>query len=170
MFIIPAFMLCLLFTNLQPRLMITIYQHHAGDNLNIRQILCKFNLFHYGSLFSIYPIFLLTNFNWILFISMSCIIFPQIYLNAFLSSRPNLSSPYYTKYLLSRFLLIVKMPLLSSISKHSLIMSFLLNQTTFSHLFVRPSLPFRYIVFYPVRTPFSSKNIRIKKSASQVFT
>ena len=107
LFIIPAFLLCLLFTNLQPRLMIFIYQNFMDQNMNIRQVLCRFNLYHYGSLFSIYPLLLLTNFNWLLFIGMSCIVFPQIYTNAFINIRPNVMSTYYMKYLLTRFILIV---------------------------------------------------------------
>lgn len=107
LFIIPAFLLCLLFTNLQPRLMIFIYQNFMDQNMNLRQVLCRFNLYHYGSLFSIYPLLLVTNFNWLLFIGMSCIIFPQIYTNAFINIRPNVMSTYYMKYLLTRFILIV---------------------------------------------------------------
>ena len=107
LFIIPAFMLCLLFTNLQPRFLIAIYQNIAQNNFNIRQILCRFNLMHYGSLFLIYPIIILTNFNWLFFIGLSCIIFPQIYTNGTINIRPDLSSAYYSQYLLSRFILIV---------------------------------------------------------------
>lgn len=117
LFIIPAFLLCLLFTNLQPRLMIFIFQSFTDNNVNIRRMLCRFNLFHYGSLFSIYPILMLTNLNWVLFIGMSCMLFPQIYANGFINIRPDIASPYYLKYILSRFFLIVLASIFSSISR-----------------------------------------------------
>ena len=106
-YIMPAFLYCLIFTNLQPRLLISIFQSTMENDMNIRQALCKFNLYHYTSLFAIYPLLLLTNFNWVLFILMSCIVFPQIYANGFNNTRPDVSSVYYTRYLFSRFLLIV---------------------------------------------------------------
>ena len=129
MFIIPAFMLCLLFTNLQPRLLISIYQNLAENHHNIRQILCRFNLIHYGSLFLIYPIIIFTNFNWIFFIGLSCIIFPQIYTNGFINIRPDLNSVYYKQYLFSRFILIVMYSLFSSIWSASPIMCLDWSQT-----------------------------------------
>ena len=86
LFIMPAFLLCLLFTNLQPRLMILIYQQ--STNSDIREIICKFNLFHYGSLFLVYPLMLVTNLGWPLFLLMSCIYFPQIYTNGVAGFRP----------------------------------------------------------------------------------
>ena len=106
-YIVPAFIYCLLFTNLQPRLLLSIYQSQMDNNVDLRGALCKFNLFHYGSLFAIYPLFLLTNMNWVFYIMMSCIVFPQIYTNGLNNYRPDVSSMYYTKYLFSRFLLIV---------------------------------------------------------------
>lgn len=117
LFIIPAFLLCLMFTNLQPRFLIAIYQNAAGNGLNIRQIICRFNLIHYGSLFMIYPIILLTNFNWVFFIAMSCIVFPQIYTNAFVNLRPEINSVYYTQYLFSRFVIIVNILLFVVLSQ-----------------------------------------------------
>jgi len=114
LFVIPAFLLCLMFTNLQPRFLIAVYQDLAGNSLTIRQILCRFNLMHYGSLFLIYPLIKLTNFNWVFFIALSCIVFPQIYTNGFTNNRPEISSAYYLQYLLSRFLLIVGLGLFSS--------------------------------------------------------
>ena len=143
LFIIPAFLLCLLFTNLQPRLMVYIYQNFADNNFNVRQLLCRFNLFHYGSLFSIYPILLLTNFNWILFIGLSCIMFPQIYANALINIRPELSSPYYLKYLLSRFILIVFIQLSSFILNAIPIIYFPFSQIIFSQLFAFYSQPLK---------------------------
>lgn len=132
LFIIPAFLLCLLFTNLQPRLMIFIFQNFADNNLNIRRMLCRFNLLHYGSLFSIYPILLLTNFNWVLFIAMSCIMFPQIYTNGFINIRPDVTSPYYLKYILSRFLLIVPISSFRFTSSVTLITSLAFSPITYS--------------------------------------
>lgn len=105
LFIMPAFLLCLLFTNLQPRLMILIYQQSTNNGL--REFICKFNLFHYGTLFLVYPLMLITNLRWPLFLLMSCIYFPQIYTNGLGGFRPELTSPYYTRYLLSRMLIIV---------------------------------------------------------------
>jgi hypothetical protein len=106
LFIMPAFLFCLLFTNLQPRFMILIYQQSL--NTGIREIICKFNLFHYGTLILIYPLLLFTNINWILFIFMSSIFFPQIYTNGMNGIRPDITSSYYMRYLLSRMLIIVK--------------------------------------------------------------
>jgi hypothetical protein len=106
LFIIQAFLFCLLFTNLQPRFMIYIFQQN-NNNANIREIICKFNLFHYGTLIMIYPILLFTNLNWMLYIGLSSILFPQIYTNGVNGHRPDLTSNYYIKYILSRYLLIV---------------------------------------------------------------
>lgn len=106
LFIVQAFLFCLLFTNLQPRFMIFIFQHNNNNN-NIREIICKFNLFHYGTLLLIYPILLFTNLNWAFYIGLSCILFPQIYTNGVNGYRPDLTSGYYLKYILSRYLLIV---------------------------------------------------------------
>lgn len=129
LFIMPAFLLCLLFTNLQPRFMILIYQQ--STNSGIREIICKFNLFHYGTLFLIYPLLVFTNFNAILFIGMSLIAVPQIYLNGINGNRPDLTSAFYTRYLLTRLLIIVIINLFSSIFAAGLIMSSVLSPTTF---------------------------------------
>jgi hypothetical protein len=129
LFIMPAFLFCLLFTNLQPRFMILIYQQ--STNTGIRDIICKFNLFHYGTLFLIYPILIFTNINWILFIGMSMIYLPQIYTNGINGVRPEITSTYYTRYLLSRLLIIVLLDLLSSIFDASLIMSSEYSQIIF---------------------------------------
>lgn len=134
LFIMPAFLLCLLFTNLQPRFMILIYQQ--STNSGIREIICKFNLFHYGTLFLIYPLLVLTNFNAILFIGMSLIAIPQIYLNGINGNRPDLTSPFYTRYLLTRLLVIVIITLLSCIYVVGPTMSLVLSQITSYLLFV----------------------------------
>jgi hypothetical protein len=70
-------------------------------------MLCKFNLLHYGSLFLVYPLVLLTNFRPFIFILASCIFIPQIYMNAITGIRPDLKSHYYRYFLLYRFLLLV---------------------------------------------------------------
>ena len=132
MFILPAFLLCLSFTNLQPRFMILIYQNMTQNQFNIRQILCRFNLYHYGSLLLTYPLIYYTNLNWPLFIAMSCVIFPQIYTNGMNGIRPELSHTFYTKYMLGRFIIIVPLLRHSSISNASLIMYSSSNQITFS--------------------------------------
>ena len=80
----------------------------------MRQLLCKFNLIHYGSLIVTYPLLLLTNLNAWLFLGMSAIFLPQIYVNGLRGNRPLLASPYYIKYLLSRCLIIVLLLLASS--------------------------------------------------------
>lgn len=103
---IPAFLMCLVFTSLEPRLMILVYQSWAGHRTT-GTLICRFNLIHYGSLVLIYPIILLTNFQPILFFIMSSILFPQIYSNGITGTRPNPSSKYYRNFLLYRFLLIV---------------------------------------------------------------
>ncbi len=112
LFIMPAFLLCLLFTNLQPRLMILIYQH--STNSTLREIICRFNLFHYGALLLVYPLLLLTNLSAPLFLLMTSLYVPQIYTNGIAGVRPEYTSPYYTRYLLTRMLIIVRTPPLSS--------------------------------------------------------
>lgn len=87
LFIMPAFMLCLLFTNIEPRLMFMIFERNQHPNRPGRY--CNmFNLISYGSLILIYPIMMVTNLNRSIFIGVSCLLFPQIYLNAVQSNRP----------------------------------------------------------------------------------
>lgn len=164
LFIIPAFLLCLLFTNLQPRLMIFIFQNFADNNANIRRMLCRFNLFHYGSLFSIYPILILTNFNWLLFIGMSCIMFPQIYTNGFINIRPDITSPYYLKYILSRFFLIVIVLLFSSISRLIPITYLAYNLITSSLLYAFFLSLYKYHYRNQVRPTIRTENLRQQKN------
>ena len=87
MFIMPAFILCLLFTNLELRLMLMIYQSNT-DAENLREVYCKFNLISYGSLILIYPILTLTNFNILFFIGICLLFLPQIYTNGIYGVRP----------------------------------------------------------------------------------
>lgn len=148
LFIIPAFLLCLLFTNLQPRLLIYIFQDWSDNDLNLRQQLCRFNIFHYGSILSIYHILLLTNFNFVLFIGMSCIFFPQIYTNAFVNVRPDVTSHYYVKYLLSRFLIVVSQYLHSFICVVTPTISFPCSPITYSQASVSCLSPFKYHCIY----------------------
>jgi hypothetical protein len=105
LFILPSFILCLLFTNLQPRFMQLVYDHNQMPNTELP--LFGFKGVSYGSLLLIYPILFFTNLNRVLFVSASCLIFPQIYLNALRGRRPKPISKYYLKYLFSRFLFIV---------------------------------------------------------------
>ena len=92
--------------NLEPRIMIMIFraQNEVAD---IRQAICKFNIYYYISFIMIYPILIFTNFNEWLFIGLSLIFIPQIYVNGIHGQRPHLTEPYYRKFLLSRFLVIV---------------------------------------------------------------
>ena len=106
LFIIPAFLLCLLFTNLELRVLLMIFQARS-DNRNIREVICKFNLITYGGLILMYPILKITNLSPIFFLTMSLLLFPQIYHNAQRGQRPNISNSYYSKFLTFRFLLIV---------------------------------------------------------------
>jgi hypothetical protein len=77
------------------------------NEANLRQIYCKFNLVTYGCLMFLYPILYIANFNWLFFIGISCILFPQIYTNGKTGIRPDLNSPYYLKFILVRFAIIV---------------------------------------------------------------
>ena len=146
LYIVPAFLYCLIFTNLQPRLLMTIFQSNMDNDADFRSALCQFNLYHYGSLFALYPILLFTNFNWVLFISMSCIIFPQIYSNGFNNTRPDISSVYYTRYLFSRFIIIVTIYWCRFISNAILEIFFSSNQITFSDSFVSASFLSKYFI------------------------
>lgn len=103
----PAFLLCLLFTNLELRVLLMIFQARS-DGRSIREVVCKFNLITYGSLILLYPFMKITNLSSVFFIAISLIFFPQIYCNAKRGQRPNISSAYYTKFLTYRFLIIVQ--------------------------------------------------------------
>ena len=106
LFILPSFMLCILFTNLELRWMLAIFQSN-NNSLDLRSIICRFNIISYGSFLLIYPLLLLTNLNTYLFITISLIFLPQIYVNARKGIRPDLAHPYYSKFLMFRFLIIV---------------------------------------------------------------
>ena len=108
LFIMPAFILCLLFTNLELRLMLMIFQARTGNG-NMREVLCKFNLMTYGGLVLMYPLLIYTNLSIFFFIGLSLLFVPQIYTNGFQGHRPDISSPYYKKFLSVRFLLIVNL-------------------------------------------------------------
>lgn len=166
LFIMPAFLLCLLFTNLQPRLMILIYQQ--STNSSIREIICKFNLFHYGTLFLIYPLLLATNLNFTLFLLMASIFFPQIYTNALTGTRPELSSPYYIRYLLVRMLIIVNPVTLRSISAHSPTTSSTSSPTIFLLLAAFSSLSFKYLPADEVWTAVCAEAIRLEEGDSAI--
>ena len=168
-FIVPAFLYCLLFTNLQPRFLIMIYQNTLDNNANFRNALCKFNLLHYGSLFAIYPLLLFTNFNWILYITMSCIVFPQIYSNGMNNTRPDLKSAYYSKYLFSRFIIIVIIKLSRLILNASLIISSSSNLTMSSDLSASFLYQLKYLPNYSVWPSRHPKTIWIQKSDAKIF-
>lgn len=168
LFIVPAFILCLLFTNLEPRLLIYIFQDWVNNELNLRQQLCRFNLLHYGSILAIYPLLMLTNFNYLLFIGISCLFFPQIYTNALSSTRPNLNSHYYMKYLLSRFLLVVMQWTYRYIYVATLTTFFPYNQTTCLHWSVCYSSQFKYQKIDIVRPNIHSEFIWGQKGDSKI--
>jgi hypothetical protein len=149
-------------------LMILIYQQ--SNNNGIREFICKFNLFHYGTLFLVYPLLLVTNLRWPLFLLMSCIYFPQIYTNGLGGFRPEISSPYYTRYLLSRMLIIVLCLPFRSICVASRSTSSTFSPITFSLQFASFSSPFRYPSSYPVRPTLHTKKIRLQEGNPKVFT
>ena len=122
LFIMPAFILCLLFTNLELRLMLLIFQSYSQEG-NMRQVLCRFNLITYGGLILMYPILIYTNLSIFFFIGISLLFVPQIYTNAVQGHRPDVSSPYYKKFLTVRFLIIVNFSLSRFIWSASLGMS-----------------------------------------------
>jgi len=92
LFIVPAFLLCLLFTNLELRIMASVFQAISGD---IRQVICQFNLVSYGGMIVMYPLIFYTNLATPLFLGFSLILLPQIYTNAVTGKRPNPNSVYY---------------------------------------------------------------------------
>lgn len=106
LFIIPAFLMCLIFTNLEPKLMMLVFEATA-DAADVRSLICRFNLIHYGSLLLVYPLIVLTNFNRLFFLLLSTLFLPQIYLNGVSGTRPDPASKYYRHFLLYRFLLVV---------------------------------------------------------------
>ena len=87
--------------------MLSIFQSH-NNSLDLRTIICRFNIISYGSFLLVYPILLFTNLNQWLFIGMSLIFLPQIYVNAQKGIRPDLNHPYYSKFLMFRFIIVVK--------------------------------------------------------------
>lgn len=94
LFIVPAFILCLLFTNLELRIMISVFQANSG-HLDPRQVICKFNLISYGAILLMYPFMMYTNMGTSLFLIYSLLFMPQIYHNAVIGKRPNPNSSYY---------------------------------------------------------------------------
>lgn len=88
--------------------MLSIFQSN-NVGLDLRAIICRFNIISYGSFLLIYPLLLLTNLNEWLFIAISLIFLPQIYVNAQKGVRPDLNHPYYSKFLMFRFLIIVNL-------------------------------------------------------------
>lgn len=166
LFIMPAFLLCLLFTNLQPRLMILIYQQ--STNSTLREIICRFNLFHYGTLLLVYPILLLTNLAAPLFLFMSCLYFPQIYTNGVSGMRPEYTSPYYTRYLLTRMLIIVPPLPLSSICAASPSTSSTSSPTTYSPHSASYSSLHRYSLPQLVWAPLRAETLRSEVSHAAV--
>ena len=89
MLIIPTFVLCLLFTNLELRMILLVFQARY-QNVNIRAIICRFNLLAYGGLILTYPIIKLCNLSPIFFVSVSFIFVPQLYHNGMVGHRPSL--------------------------------------------------------------------------------
>jgi hypothetical protein len=158
LFIMPAFLLCLLFTNLQPRLMILIYQQ--STNSTLREIICRFNLFHYGTLLLVYPLLLLTNLAAPLFLFMSCLYFPQIYTNGLGGVRPEYTSPYYTRYLLTRMLIIVRTPAFSSTCAASPSTSSTSSPTTSSPPSVSSSSQSKYPLSHLVCPALRTETVR----------
>ena len=106
LFILPSFMLCILFTNLELRWMLSIFQSN-NNGLEMRSILCRFNFISYGSFLLVYPVLLFTNLNSWLFIGVSLLFLPQMYTNAQKGIRPDLNHPYYSHFLMVRFITIV---------------------------------------------------------------
>ena len=86
--------------------MLSIFQSH-NNTLDLRTIICRFNIISYGSFLLVYPILLFTNLNQWLFIGISLIFLPQIYVNAQKGIRPDLNHPYYSKFLMFRFIIVV---------------------------------------------------------------
>ena len=87
--------------------MLAIYERNLPPGQ--RTTCFNYNCLSYGSLILIYPILILTNFNRLFFLAASCILFPQIYRNGTTGHRPDISSSYYVKFILSRYLIIVRM-------------------------------------------------------------
>ena len=106
MLILPTFVLCLLFTNLELRMILLIFQARY-QSMNIRAVICRFNVLAYGGMILTYPILIFSNLSPVFFISISLIFFPQLYHNGMIGYRPSLQAPYYSKFLLVRFLIIV---------------------------------------------------------------
>ena len=132
LFILPAFMLCILFTNIEPRMMMVIFER---NQMGSERGWCSlYSLISYGSTIMIYPILMVTNLNSYLFLALSCMLFPQIYLNAVRGHRPDYTSEYYTKFIFSRFILVVNMRLCRFTWGVFLIMCSTFNLTTGSPL------------------------------------
>lgn len=106
LFVVPAFILCLLFSNLELRIRATVFQAWSGST-DARCVMLKFKLVNYGSIILMYLLLLVTNMGTPLFMIFSLIFLPQIYTNAVVGKRPNPNSMYYNEFLLYRFLIVV---------------------------------------------------------------
>lgn len=104
---VPAFIFCILFSNVEPRLLIEIYRARFDAEIDIRRIMCQFNLITYAGILSIYPLLHFTNLNNYLFMGLSLMFLPQIYTNAINGKRPEPLSTFYSEFLLIRFLFVV---------------------------------------------------------------
>ena len=133
MFILPTFVLCLLFTNLELRMILLIFQARY-QNINVREVICRFNLLAYGGMILTYPILILSNLSGLFFVTISLIFIPQLYHNGMVGHRPSLRNPYYTKFLLVRFLIFVLYTIFRFTLKRFLGISYSFSQTICSSL------------------------------------
>ena len=105
-FLVPSLLLCCITMFLEPSLLILIFEKH--QNFNARRLLSKFNFMFYCSPILTVPVLLLTNLNGSLFVGLSCLLLPQIWVNFVRTHRPQLDSAYYKKFLFPRIVLIVR--------------------------------------------------------------
>lgn len=146
-----------------------IFQARSENTNNIREIICKFNLITYGGLILMYPLLIFTNLSSFFFIIVSLIMLPQIYTNAMQGQRPNISSPYYSKFLTYRFLLIVIIVLFSCISNASHGIFSTSNPITFSALVVLLFWLSKYLFLYSDTFIMDTEAVWTEESFSQIF-
>lgn len=161
-------MFCILFTNLELRWMLSIFQSN-NNGLEMRSILCRFNFVSYGSFLLVYPVLLFTNLNNWLFIGISLLFLPQIYTNAQKGIRPDLNHPYYIHFLMARFIIIVTFEI-NLVLHQRISLQYLWAQTWL--FFVRgllgPSYCTSITLFSLVFAIVGSESLRTKKDFPQI--
>lgn len=105
MFLIPAFLYCYVFGNLDFLILQSIYDEVYKSSSSLWEVV-KFHIPVLIALLLIYPFLYFTNLNVVFYLSLSLLSLPQIYTNAIAGIRPEFNA-YYLRHILSRHAFIV---------------------------------------------------------------